>query len=110
LDSSSSGRSDIAHQPPVGPVYQKTMCAIFEWRNTPKPDVKPQFLPYHYAKMFDAQSIIGWHHIIKGCWSTLWVRHHVKHAQINKIKQKGETWASTTLHHTWENIYDVWKQ
>jgi hypothetical protein len=85
------------------------MCAVVNWRNTSKP-TKPKFLPNRYNNLFLDQSRTGWNHLLKGRWSMLWVQHHDAHARINKIRQKGDTWASTTLRHIWESLYNVWKQ
>jgi hypothetical protein len=85
------------------------MCAVTNWRNTANPP-KPTFLPDRYTGLFEEQSRIGWKHFLKGRWSTRWVHHHDEHAKLNKIRQKGDTWSSTTLRHIWENLYDVWKQ
>jgi hypothetical protein len=82
--------------------------AISYWHTTDNPQI-PDFLPLEHHNLFQAQSQIGWSQVLKGRWSTQWVKLHGEHAQRNKSKMKGENWGSTTICHIWEIIYDIWK-
>jgi hypothetical protein len=76
--------------------------ALIHWRSTPK-STTPAFLHTRFAPLFDAQSSIGWHHILKGRFPTLWL------SSISPDEKFASRWLPYTIKHILNLWYNVWK-
>jgi hypothetical protein len=76
--------------------------AIVNWRDQSTPDI-PDFLHTRFHPLFVAQSEIGWHHILKGRFSSLWL------ACISPDYNLAQRWLTYAIKHIWNLWYIVWK-
>jgi hypothetical protein len=76
--------------------------AIINWRNQSSPNI-PTFLHNRFHTLFAAQSNIGWHHILKGRFSSKWLPCISPHYNITRH------WLTFAIKHIWNLSYTVWK-
>jgi hypothetical protein len=76
--------------------------AVVHWRTTPNPTM-PSFLHPTFHQLFQAQSNIGWNHIVNGRFSKKW-RHH-----IQQDRELASNWITYTIKSIWFQLYTIWK-
>jgi hypothetical protein len=77
--------------------------ATTKWRSTPHP-IQPTYLDSTFTSLFQAQSQIGWDHILKGRFAKDWI------PAISTTKQMTpRRWVSYTIRILWHALYNVWK-
>jgi hypothetical protein len=62
--------------------------------------------------LVQAQTTIGWHHLLYGClasdWSTIQTC-HVKNSNLNPQKYSGAKWASGLIKYLWQSLHQLWE-
>jgi hypothetical protein len=71
----------------------------FELQKThPLPDV-----PIEYKNLIQAQTLIGWDHILMGRWTSLWITH------LDMVSSnQGTVLAANKLTHIWKMLLELW--
>jgi hypothetical protein len=83
-------------------LVQLLSLSISTWRTTPHP-TQPPFLQPRFHTLFQAQSNIGWHHILKGRFSKSW-RHH-----LYRDRERTMQWITFSIRTIWYEVYTIWK-
>jgi hypothetical protein len=92
---------------PQYPLYQLLRSALSkQTQATSQPDEPPDDTPIMLYPLYNEQQRIGWHHIITGHWTNLWV---ASYDQLTKTTT-GEQWARKVLKQLWKNLLQKWKR
>jgi hypothetical protein len=76
--------------------------SLVHWRTTDSPPIPP-FLHMRFIPLFNSQSIIGWHNILKGRFSQEWL------PSISPDEKIARRWITYTIKQIWNVRYKVWK-
>jgi hypothetical protein len=67
-----------------------------------------------FARLVSSQNAIGWSHLLRGRFSTLWSQLQQSHIDNDKDLDpktfSGDTWLKKVLHLLWSQLYAAWKQ
>jgi hypothetical protein len=95
--------------PKTSNIYQSSIIELLQWTLTEcsssTQDLTITHLPTSFDTLITEQAKIGWHQVIKGRWTTEWVR------ILDKSSPgKGELLATTILTSIWRAVFQMWKE